>query len=170
MIKTISMENGQSFEINSSFGWLYIFQEQFGYDVLPLLMPMLEAGLKAVGIAVQGATEKDGIDTMRALANFDDESISEIMTSFAGLQLTTLLNIVWAMAKNANDNISEPKVFYNSFDEFPSDLVIPEVIKQVVNTNISKKNRAKLALRAKEIRKTSQSQLSESQSPELTED
>ena len=74
------------------------------------------------------------------------------------------------MAKNANDNISEPKVFYNSFDEFPSDLVIPEVIKQVVNTNISKKNRAKLALRMKEIKKTSQSQLSESQSPELTED
>ena len=33
------------------------------------------------------------------------------------------------------------------------DLVIPEVVKQVVNTNISKKNRAKLALKLKEIKK-----------------
>lgn len=170
MIKTINMENGQSLEINSSGGWLYVFQEQFGFDVLPLLMPALEAGLKAVGIAVQGADGKDKIEAAQMLANFDDENINEIMTSFSGLQLTTLLNIVWAMAKNANDNIPEPKVFYNSFDEFPSDLVIPEVVRQIINTTISKKNRAKLALRAKEIKKTSQSQLSESQSPELTAD
>lgn len=166
MIKTINLGNGQSLEINSSGGWLYVFQEQFGFDVLPLLMPALEAGLKAVGIAVQGADDKDKIEAAQMLANFDDENINEIMTSFSGLQLTTLLNIVWAMAKNANDNIPEPKVFYNSFDEFPSDLVIPEVVRQIINTTISKKNRVKIAARMKAMNLSASTN---SQSRELTE-
>lgn len=166
MIKSINMGNGQSLEINSSGGWLYVFQEQFGYDVLPLLMPALEAGLKAVGIAVQGTNGKDKIEAAELLANFDDENISEIMQSFAGLQLTTMLNIVWAMAKNANDEIPEPKVFYNSFDEFPSDLVISEVVKQIINTTISKKNRAKIAARMKAMNLSASTN---SQSQELTE-
>lgn len=166
MIKTINLGNGQSLEINSSGGWLYVFQEQFGFDVLPLLMPALEAGLKAVGIAVQGADGKDKIEAAQMLANFDDENINEIMTSFSGLQLTTLLNIVWAMAKNANDNIPEPKVFYNSFDEFPNDLVIPEVVRQIINTTISKKNRVKIAARMKAMNLSASTN---SQSQELTE-
>ena len=166
MIKTINLGNGQSLEINSSGGWLYVFQEQFGFDVLPLLMPALEAGLKAVGIAVQGADGKDKIEAAQMLANFDDENINEIMMSFSGLQLTTLLNIVWAMAKNANDNIPEPKVFYNSFDEFPSDLVIPEVVRQIINTTISKKNRVKIAARMKAMNLSASTN---SQSRELTE-
>ena len=166
MIKTINLGNGQSLEINSSGGWLYVFQEQFGFDVLPLLMPALEAGLKAVGIAVQGADGKDKIEATQMLANFDDENINEIMTSFSGLQLTTLLNIVWAMTKNANDNIPEPKVFYNSFDEFPSDLVIPEVVRQIINTTISKKNRVKIAARMKAMNLSASTS---SQSQELTE-
>lgn len=166
MIKTINLGNGQSLEINSSGGWLYVFQEQFGFDVLPLLMPALEAGLKAVGIAVQGADGNDKIEATQMLANFDDESINEIMMSFSGLQLTTLLNIVWAMAKNANDNIPEPKVFYNSFDEFPSDLVIPEVVRQIINTTISKKNRVKIAARMKAMNLSASTN---SQSQGLTE-
>lgn len=166
MIKTINLGNGQSLEINSSGGWLYVFQEQFGFDVLPLLIPALEAGLKAVGIAVQGADGKDKIEAAQMLANFDDENINEIMMSFSGLQLTTLLNIVWAMAKNANDNIPEPKVFYNSFDEFPSDLVIPEVVRQIINTTISKKNRVKIAARMKAMNLSASTN---SQSRELTE-
>ena len=138
MIKTINLGNGQA----------------------------LEAGLKAVGIAVQGADGKDKIEAAQMLANFDDENINEIMMSFSGLQLTTLLNIVWAMAKNANDNIPEPKVFYNSFDEFPSDLVIPEVVRQIINTTISKKNRVKIAARMKAMNLSASTS---SQSQELTE-
>lgn len=166
MIKTIDLGNGQSLEINSSNGWLYIFQEQFGFDVLPVLMPALEAGLKAVGIALQGADGKKEIKAAELLQNFTDENVTEILTSFAGMQITTLLNIVWAMAKNANDDIKEPRVFYNQFDEFPNDIVIAEVVRQIMKTSISKKNREKIAGR---VKTASLSASSVSPSPESTE-
>ena len=172
MIKTIKIDKSRSVEINTSNGWLFIFQEQFGYDVLAVLMPAFEAMLKTVGKALQGidlANEK--IELAQVLQNLDDEAMGEIMSSFSGMQLTTIFNIVWAMAKNADDELPEPKTWLNSFDEFPADVMIKECLTGAFKASISKKNREKILGRLRSLTATSQtSTSSDSQSQDSIED
>ena len=47
MKKTILIED-QPIEINSSLGWLFCYREQFGHDILPDLLPLLDAALGAL--------------------------------------------------------------------------------------------------------------------------
>lgn len=170
MIKTIKIDKGRSVEINTSNGWLFIFQEQFGYDVLAVLMPAFEATLKTVGKALQGIDPASGkIELAQALQNLDDDAMGEIMVSFSGMQLTTIFNIVWAMAKNANDEIPEPKTWLNSFDEFPADVMIKECLTGAFKASISKKNREKILGRFKSLTESQTSTSSDSQSQDLIE-
>ena len=136
MIKTINIGEGQSFEINSSNGWLYIYQEQFGHDVLPVLLPAAEALIQiAANLMEKAETE----DVAEILKNADSETISDAFITLSGMQLTTLTNIVWAMAKNADYNIEAPREWYNSYENMPWDIVMPQAIKAALQASVSKK-------------------------------
>lgn len=141
MKKTIKINDEQKFEINSSSGWLYAYQEQFGHDVLPVLLPAAEALLQIMADLMKDG-ENDNVADM--LANADEETISNAFITLAGMQLTTVTNIVWAMAKNANDNIESPREWLNSFDVFPWDIVVPQVLGAALEACISKKKFEKL--------------------------
>lgn len=78
------------------------------------------------------------------LAAADEETISNAFITLSGMQLTTVTNIVWAMAKNANDSIESPREWLNSFDVFPWDVVVPQVLSAALEACISKKKFEKL--------------------------
>lgn len=141
MKKTIKINDEQKFEINSSSGWLYAYQEQFGHDVLPVLLPAAEALIQAMADMVK---DSKGENVSDILAAADEETISNAFITLSGMQLTTVTNIVWAMAKNANDNIEGPREWLNSFDVFPWDIVVPQVLGAALEACISKKKFDKL--------------------------
>lgn len=164
MIKTINIGNSQSFEINSSNGWLYIYQEQFGHDVLPVLLPAAEA---LIQMASKLMAEADTDDVADILKNADSETISDAFITLSGMQLTTLTNIVWAMAKNADYNIEAPREWYNSYDNMPWDIVMPQALKAALQASVSKKKYDTMRQR---LGKLSLSESKKSQSPQSTED
>lgn len=137
MIKTINIGDGQSFEINSSNGWLYTYQEQFGHDVLPVLIPAVEALIQAFADVAKSGGESDDIGEL--LKNADSETISDAFITLSGMQLTTVTNIVWAMAKNAKEEIPGPKEWLNSFEIFPWDIIMPQTITAALEACVSKK-------------------------------
>lgn len=141
MKKTIKINDEQKFEINSSSGWLYAYQEQFGHDVLPVLLPAAEALLQTMADLMKDS-KSDNVGDILAAA--DEETISNAFITLSGMQLTTVTNIVWAMAKNANDNIESPREWLNSFDVFPWDIVVPQVLGAALEACISKKKFEKL--------------------------
>lgn len=141
MKKTIKIDDEQKFEINSSSGWLYAYQEQFGHDVLPVLLPAAEALLQTMADIMKDS-KSDNVGDILAAA--DEETISNAFITLSGMQLTTVTNIVWAMAKNANDNIESPREWLNSFDVFPWDIVVPQVLGAALEACISKKKFEKL--------------------------
>ena len=141
MKKTIKINDEQKFEINSSSGWLYAYQEQFGHDVLPVLLPAAEALLQTMADLMKDS-KSDNVGDILAAA--DEETISNAFITLAGMQLTTVTNIVWAMAKNANDSIESPREWLNSFDVFPWDIVVPQVLGAALEACISKKKFEKL--------------------------
>ena len=168
MKKEITIGN-QRVELNSSAGWLYVYREQFGWDILPDLMPIVETVL---GFAVKTLSNVTGgtLYITDIVAVLDDDTIDEMLSTISGLELTTMLNIFWALAKNADDEVGRPKDFVNSFDTFPVDEVCPEVFKMIVESSISSKNAKRLLAVLKSLKESGSRSLSMSlQSQELTE-
>lgn len=170
MVKTLRI--GESpVEINSSAGWLYTYREQFGHDILVVLMPAIEATINLMYKALQDSGIKEGDDMSKLLGGIDEEAISEAIITLSSMQFTTITNIVWALAKNADDKIPEPRTWLNSFETFPVDEVVPKVIGAVIESSTSKKNYEKITKAMAIMKKTENpSLLSESPSEQLTED
>lgn len=164
MKKTIKIDDEQKFEINSSSGWLYAYQEQFGHDVLPVLLPAAEALLQTMADLMKDSKSDNVADILAAA---DEDTISNAFITLSGMQLTTVTNIVWAMAKNANDSIESPREWLNSFDVFPWDIVVPQVLSAALEACISKKKFEKIK---ETIKIPGRFQSNESQSQPLTED
>lgn len=143
MIKEINISENEKIKLNASLGWVLRYRAQFGHDILPDMLPMLESGLVLVG----GAMDESGELEWRKLLDFDN--VSSAMISFAGAEFATALNIIWAMAKNADESIPAPFEWANQFENFPLDKIIPEVLDALISTVVSEKNRKRLGKLAK---------------------
>ena len=132
MIKTIMIED-QPIEVNTSQGWLFCYREEFGHDILPDLLPLLEAALGAISDIYD---EDENADLLEKL---NEDTVSRIVLSLSSLETLTVLNVLWAMAKNAGNN-QKPFEFANSFEVFPYDTVVPELFWTIVKSSVSSKN------------------------------
>ena len=168
MIKTLNI-GSEPVEINTSAGWFYVYRNQFGRDILPDLMPVIEGVLNAIGDMLQGSpVVEDLLDTAdpeTAYVNVD--AIIDAMVKIAGLELTTILNIVWAMACNANKDIEAPRDWFNKFDTFPMDEIVPALAYDIIESTVSSKNVNGLLEKLHQM--TEESTSTSSQSQESTE-
>ena len=117
MKKIIKVDKNNKFKIDTGLGWAYVYKEEFGSDVLPETVPLIES---AFGIAADYYDSKDAISVR--------DIISEAAATLSGTDLTTLTNIIWALAKNADDDIPDPREFYNQFDRFSVTDILPEIL------------------------------------------
>ncbi len=133
MKKNIKIDSKTSITVSSNVNWLYIYRDQFGRDIVPALIPVLNAGLDLI----IGSVEQQS-------GGLKGENIRDAIFEIAGFEMTDLLNIIWAMAKNADDNIADPREWYGQFDKFPMDAVLLEVLLVLVDSMVSSKNAKRL--------------------------
>lgn len=169
MIRTIQLEN-HPVEVDSSMGWLYVYQRQFGHDILPDIMPLAEAVIAGLGDILTAVTEsEDGEKTVSAeslLALLNADSIVDMFIKLSGMELTTILNIFWAMAKNADPALPGPDKFANSFDRMPlMDELAPALFYIIIDSSASSKNASSLLAK---LEKAMPSILTSSPSPVST--
>ena len=158
MIKTVQFE-GHSVEINTSAGWLFVYRRQFGRDILPDIMPVIESILAAVAELLEGA-ETDEISLKEIAEAAQTGALVEAFTKMAGMELMTVYQIFYAMAKNAEKNIQPPEEYFNSFEVFPLDVIMPEMFRGIVESSISSKNsKSLLEMIRKKTRSTSNGSL-----------
>ena len=160
MKKTINIE-GQPIEISSNQGWLFCYKEEFGHDILPDLLPMLEAVLGALAELYEG---EEDLSYQDIFAKLDDDVVSKAIISLSTLEVLTVHNILWAMAKNAGET-RNPRDFANSFDVFPYDEILPELFTTIIKSSMSSKNSESLLKNIPSL-----SRLTQSSSPEQDED
>lgn len=151
MKKTIKIDNKTKFKIDTSNNWLRIYRDQFGHDILPDIVPVLDAGLELISGALNGE---------------DIDAVDQIETRMMELETITLDNVIWALAKNADESIEDPEEWDRKFDKFPLDEIVPQVIDTLASTYMTTK---KLKL-LKEGWETRRSQLMQFSSQESTED
>ena len=113
MIKTISINEEQEITLSNNVGWLLVYKDQFGQDIVPSLIPILNAGIDlvySIYTTTGGKLDKDTI------AKLDTDVIEAAIYKLAGFEMVDFLNVVWAMAKNADDKIPEPRKWLNQFE------------------------------------------------------
>ena len=150
MRKTIKLENKKTIKINTSWNWPYIYQEYFGHDIIPDLVPLIDTF----------------IDMTTGLLNGEDVDGEAISDKLYGLEVTTVTNLIWALAKNADEDIPEVREWLEQYDRLPFDIILPEVLEALATSMMSTKKAellregaAALALR-----------FTQSASPQQTED
>ena len=143
MIKTVKVGE-KEIQLDNNIGWTLIYRDQFGHDILPSLMPMLAGVLDIVSGVIQEAGDKKEI-TLESLAKLaDGDALMNAMIHIGGFEFVDFINITWSLAKNADDNIPEPNKWLKEFDEFPIDIVGPEVVKLIFKGMVSSKNLERL--------------------------
>ena len=150
MIKTIEFE-GQKVDLNTSAGWLFVYRNRFGHDIFPDLMPIIESIVGAIATMLENGDAEVTPDGIKNLMN--DDTITDAFIKLAGMEITTVYQVLWAMAYNADKSIGGPEDFFNGFEKFPLDVVIPELFTAIVESSVSSKNGERLLNGLKKIRK-----------------
>ena len=148
MIKTIKIGN-KDVVLDNNVGWTLIYRDQFGQDIVPTIMPLLAGAIDVISGVIE---ETNGEISMKNLAKVvDGDSFINAIVHIGGFEFVDFLHITWAMAKNADDSIPEPDKWIREFDEFPVDVVGPEVAKLIFKGMVSSKNQRRLNVLMKSV-------------------
>lgn len=153
MIKTIHIDDNHSVELNGSMGWLFAYRAQFGRDITPDIMPMIEA-LVELALAGAGGIKED-TTMLDVLNNINEADVSEALATLSGMEMITMIDITWALAKNAHKDIPEPVEWVNQFDVFPIDEIMPVVIETIIESSMTSKNSQSLLKKMKKKKRRS---------------
>ena len=137
MIKTIKIDDEHEITLSNNIGWAMEYREQFGHDIIPDLLPAVSAALSLLG-----EIDKKGFN----LKKIDKDIMQDALISLSGAQAVDVINLVWAMAKTADDKLPEPKKWVRNFETFPLDIIVPEAFKLLLEGLISTKNLQSLSL------------------------
>ena len=130
--------------VNNRAGWTITYRDQFGHDIVPTLMPLLAGGLDVVSGLIKETGKTENVEISDILAIADGDALINAFIHLSGFEFVEILNITWAMAKEADDSIADPKTWIREFEEFPIDVVVPEVIKLAFKGMCSSKNLERL--------------------------
>lgn len=136
----IKINSKQSIDIDTNVYWLMIYKEQFGHDITPDLLPALASIMDILIGMANGSDEVDIENIKKYVRNIDPETVENALIQLSGMEMVTMINIVWALAKNANEDIPPVKDWVKSLDTFPIDVIAPEVFKAILKSSISSKN------------------------------
>lgn len=119
----IKIDKDTKIKINVNNNWLFIYREYFGNDILPDIVPMVDTVLSTFGNLMVG----------------EDINVDAIEDKMYALEFTTVNQIVWSLAKNADDSIPEIREWNDGFDTFPLDIIVPQIADAMLSFYMTKK-------------------------------
>ena len=163
MIKTIKIGN-KSVKLDNNIVWALKYRNQFGKDIIPTLMPAIAASFDVISGVLNNAEDASGqIDLNKILNTVDGEYFLNAVIHLGELEFNDFVDIIWALAKTADDNIPEPERWLRQFDVFPIDEIAPAVVSLIVKGVVSGKNLKRLNDLKKKVQPLSNSTTSSSQ-------
>lgn len=130
-------------KLNNNVAWTMEYRDQFGKDIIPALMPVLASMIEGVSslIAEAGA---DRIEIESLATAIEGRSMDILLPMFQVEFVDTIINVTWAMAKAADENIEPPKRWVRQFETFPLDVIVPSVYELIFKGFVSSKNLQRL--------------------------
>ena len=142
MEKIINIE-GKELKLNNQVAWTMEYKDQFGRDIVPVIMPMVSAIVEGLA-SVISENETTEISAKQISEAFQGRSMEILLPMFQVEFVDIIINVTWALAKCADETIPEPKKWIRQFDSFPLDIIVPEVYQIVMQGFVSSKNLARL--------------------------
>ena len=139
MEKTITIDN-KEVRLNNNAAWAMEYKDQFGRDIVPVLLPAVTTIIEGMSSIFSGEDDVQNI-TLQTLAEAFEGRAMEILLPMYQIELVdVVINVTWALAKCADENIPEPKRWIRQFEEFPLDVIVPEVYELIMKGFSSSKN------------------------------
>lgn len=131
-----------SVKLNNNVAWTMEYRDQFGKDIVPALMPVIASILEGVSTVL---SDSNGNIELESIADaITGRSMDILLPLFQVEFVDTIINVTWAMAKAADENIEPPKQWVRNFDRFPLDVIVPAVYDLVLKGFVSSKNLERL--------------------------
>ena len=163
MIKTINLGD-KSLTLDNNIVWALNYRDQFNKDIIPTLMPAIAAMFDVISGLLNSGEDMDGnIDMNKVLKNVDGDYITNAVIHMGGLEFADLIEITWALAKTADDDIKDPKTWARELGDFPVDIIGPAVLEMIAKGVISSKNLKRLKAQVRKLQPKSTSTTSSSQ-------
>ena len=168
MEKIIKIGN-KEVRLNNNVAWTMEYRDQFGKDIVPALMPVLASIVEGVSTIV--SESGGGTITAADIADaVQGRSMEVLLPLFQVEFVDTIINVTWAMAKAADEDIEPPKKWVRQFEEFPLDVVVPAVYELVLKGFVSSKNLKRLKKVSASLRNLQPSHSTTSSSLDSNED
>lgn len=168
MEKTINIGN-KEVRLNNNVAWTMEYRDQFGKDIIPVIMPFVAAGIEGLSTIISDA-DKSGELTVASIANTLEGRVMDIILPMFQAEFVDLVvNVTWAMAKAADEDIEPPKQWVRQFEEFPLDIVGPSVFELVFKGFVSSKNLKRLKSLNEKLKSLQPSHSTTSSSPDSNE-
>lgn len=158
----------QEVRLNNNVAWTMEYRDQFGKDIVPALMPVLASLIEGASTLVaETGTEVTVSDIAEALQG---RAMDVLLPLFQVEFVDVVINVTWSMAKAADETILPPKQWVRQFEEFPLDVVGPEVYDLILKGFVSSKNLKRLRKLGENLKNLQPSHSMTSSSPVLSED
>lgn len=162
MEKTIKIGE-KEVKLNNNVGWAMIYRDQFGRDILQTLTPMFASALDVIGGIISETGKTKNFEMEDLLAVMDGDSLLDALAHIGTFEFVDMINLTWALAKTADEDLPDPKVWVREFDTFPIDVIAQEVFGLLISGLVSSKNLRRLEEIKTELRPESTSTPSSSQ-------
>lgn len=159
----------QEVRLNNNVAWTMEYRDQFGKDIVPALMPVIASMIEGVStiVAESGKTEISVSDIAESIQG---RAMEVLLPMFQVEFVDVVINVTWAMAKAADENIAPPKQWVKQFETFPLDVVAPAVYDLVLKGFVSSKNLKRLKEIGASLKTLQPSHSTTSSSPDSNED
>lgn len=132
MEKTITID-GKEVRFKASASFPLIYKANFNVDILTIIMPLLSELLGSMDDIVSDKTLKEGT------LELTPSALSEMLENVYSLELIDVMNLLWTMAKCADDKIPDAMKWFGEFDEFPIVDIAVQVFPMLFESLFSKK-------------------------------
>lgn len=154
-------------KLDNNAAWAMEYRDQFGKDILPVILPMGAALMEMLATVAASADEL----SLKGLAESLEGRVMDILEPLVQVEMVDILiNVTWAMAKVADESIDPPKKWIRQFDSFPIDVVAPTVYDMAMKGFISSKNQKRLKSAVKSLKNLQPSLSMKSSSQDSSED
>lgn len=130
--------------LNNNIGWTMEYRDQFGKDILPVIMPFITSMIESVSTVIADAETDGEITTTNIAAALSGRSLDVVLPLYQAEFVDLVINVIWSMAKTADETIEPPRKWVRQFEGFYLDEIIPEVLDMVITGFMSVKNRERL--------------------------
>ena len=158
----------QEVKLNNNVGWTMEYRDQFGKDIVPVVMPLMASMIEGVSTII--AESGNEVTVSSVAESLQGRAFDVLIPMFQTEFVDLVINVTWAMAKVADEGIAPPKQWVRQFDSFPLDIVGPAVFDLVLKGFVSSKNLKRLKNIGENLKNLQPSLSMTSSSPDSNED